>query len=128
MIGRLIDYVLFFFYIYIYTHTYTHTHIYICVWETYTFSSTVTGETFKINDKLNCDDKCLIYLLTCECCGKQYVGETTGEFRFSWNNFTCNDTKYTKNEDCFQEILYRHTVFLENVKARLIDKTDGQNP
>ena len=39
--------------------------------ETDTFASTVTGETFKINHKLNCDDKCLIYLFTCECCGKQ---------------------------------------------------------
>ena len=48
------------------------------VCETDTFSSTVTGETFKINHKLNCDDKCLIYLFMCECCGKQYVGETTG--------------------------------------------------
>ena len=47
------------------------------VCETDTFTSTVTGETFKINHKLKCDDKCLIYLFTCECCGKQYVGETT---------------------------------------------------
>ena len=146
MIGRLVDYVSFFFHIciYIYTHIHTHTQTYIyiyiylrvcvcvcvcvCFCETYTFSSTVTGETFKVSHKLNCDDKCLIYLLTCECCGKQYVGETTGEFRFRWNNFTCNDTKYAKNEDCFQEILYRHPGFLKNVKARLIDETDGQNP
>ena len=61
------------------------------VCETNTFSSRVTGETFKINHKLNCDEKCLIYLFTCECCGKQYVGETTGEFRFRWNNYKCND-------------------------------------
>ena len=75
----------------------------ICVnvCEADTFSSTVTGETFKINHKLNCDDKCLIYLFTCECCGKQYVGETTGEFTFRWNNYKCNDRKYTRNEDCF---------------------------
>ena len=52
------------------------------VCETDTFASTVTGETFKINHKLNCDDKCLIYLFTCECSGKQHVGKTTAEFRF----------------------------------------------
>ena len=57
---------------------------------------------------LNCDDKCLIYPFTCECCGKQYVGETTGEFRFKWNNYKCNDWKYTRIEDCFQEHLFRH--------------------
>ena len=49
-----------------------------------TFTSAVTGETFKINHKLNCDNKCLKYLFTCECCGKQYVGETSGYFRFRW--------------------------------------------
>ena len=104
------------------------------VCETDTFTSTVTGETFKINPKLDCDDKCLIYLFTCECCGKQYVGETTEEFRFRWNNYRCNGRKYTKNEDCFQEHLFRHfhsgehTGFLGNVKITLIDKTDGQNP
>ena len=46
--------------------------------ETDTFSSTVTGETFHTNHELNCDDKCLVYLLKCKVCKKQYVGETTG--------------------------------------------------
>ena len=50
------------------------------VTETDTFSSTVTGETFQINHELNCDDKCLIYLLKCKVCNKQYVGETTDAF------------------------------------------------
>ena len=36
--------------------------------ETDTFTSTITGESFKIHHKLNCDDNCLIYLLTCKCC------------------------------------------------------------
>ena len=50
------------------------------VTETDTFSSTVTGDTFQINHELNCDDKCLIYLLKCKVCNKQYVGETTDAF------------------------------------------------
>ena len=33
------------------------------VTETDSFSGTATGETFQINHELNCDDKCLIYLL-----------------------------------------------------------------
>ena len=49
--------------------------------ETDTFTSTTTGKSFKINHKLNCDDNCLIYLLTHKCCSKQYVGEITDEFR-----------------------------------------------
>ena len=107
-----------------------HCKVCVNVCETDTFSSTVTGETFKINHKLNCDNKCLIYLFMCECCGKQYVGETTGEFSFRWNKYKCND----RNEDCFQEHLFRHfnsgehAGFLGNVKITIIDKTNGQNP
>ena len=37
--------------------------------ETETFSSTVTGKTYKINHLLCCNDKCHIYLLTCKVCG-----------------------------------------------------------
>ena len=102
--------------------------------ETDTFTSSVTGETFKINHKLNCDDKCLIYLLTCKCCGKQYVGETTDEFRLRWNNYKSNDRKFVQNQACMQEHLFKHfnsnghDGFLKNVSIILIDKTDGKDP
>ena len=107
--------------------------VYVNVREIYTFYNTVTGKTFKINHKLNCDGECLIYLFMCECCGKQYVGESTGEVRNRWNNYKCNDRKYVWNEDCFQKHLFghfhsgEHTGFLENVKITLFDKTNGQN-
>ena len=55
--------------------------------ETETFTSTTTGKTFKINHKLNCNDKCLVYLLTFNVCLKQYVGQTVEEFRYRWNNY-----------------------------------------
>ena len=87
------------------------------VCETDTFSGTVTGERFKINQKLNCDVKSLIYLFVCECSRNQYVGETTWERRFRWNNYKCNDRKYNRNEN-----------FLGNVKISVINKNDGQNP
>ena len=35
-------------------------------------SSTVTGKTYKINHHLCWNNKCLIYLLNCKVCGKQY--------------------------------------------------------
>ena len=41
--------------------------------ETDTFTSTVSGESFKINHHLCCNDKCLIYLLTSKICKKQYT-------------------------------------------------------
>ena len=76
--------------------------------ETDTLTSSLTGETFKINHKLNCDDRRLIYLLTCKCCGKQYVGETTDEFRLRGNNYRSNDIKFVQNQVCMQEHLFKH--------------------
>ena len=35
-----------------------------------TFTSSVTGETFKINHRLECNDNYLVYLLTCNKCKK----------------------------------------------------------
>ena len=54
----------------------------INVIETDIFTSTVTGVSFKTNHKFNCDDRCLIYLLTCNQCRKQYVGQTVDSFHF----------------------------------------------
>ena len=104
----------------------------LSIQETDAFTSTTTGESFKMNHKLNCDNNCLIYLLTCKCCGKQYVGETTDEFRLRWNNYKSNGRKNARNETCMQEHLFEHfksedhSGFLGNVSITLIDKTDGK--
>ena len=44
--------------------------------ETSTFTSTVTGETYVINHKFDCSERCLVYLLTCNKCKMQYVVQT----------------------------------------------------
>ena len=41
--------------------------------ETDVFQSFQTKEQYKINHQLNCNDKCLIYLLSCKVCGLQYM-------------------------------------------------------
>ena len=51
------------------------------VTETSTFTNTTTQNTYKINHQFNCSEKCLVYLLTCNKCFKQYVGQTVNEFR-----------------------------------------------
>ena len=43
--------------------------------ETSTFTSTVTGETFIINHKFDCNARCLVYLLACRKCKIQYIGQ-----------------------------------------------------
>ena len=76
--------------------------------ETETFTSTVTHTSYKINHSFDCNDKCLTYLLTSKTCLKQYVGSTTGCFRYRWNNYKCNDRKYARSEACLQEHLFEH--------------------
>ena len=78
------------------------------VTETYTFSCTVTGETFQINHELNCDGKCFINLLKCNICNKKYVGEKTDVFHLRCNNYKDNDRKFQRNESCMQQHLYEH--------------------
>ena len=53
------------------------------------FSSTVTGETYKINHYFNCDSKCLVYLIACRTCNLQYTVQTCDAFWKRWNNYTC---------------------------------------
>ena len=67
-------------------------HCQVCTYvnETDSVTSTVTGKTYKINHKFECMEKCLIYLLTCKKCRKQYVGQTVDTFRYRWNNYRSN--------------------------------------
>ena len=96
-----------------------------------TFTSTAAGKIYKVSHKRNCDNKPLLNLLTCNHCKKHYSRETTDSFRRRWNNYKYNDRKFTRNETCIQEHLFRHfncedhIGFLENVSITLIGKTDG---
>ena len=93
--------------------------------ETNTLTSSVTEETYKINHRLDCNDKCLVYLFTCNKCKKQYTGQTTDNFRGRWNKslkveVLKGENKYFESEG--------HTEILDDVSITLIDKTDGSNP
>ena len=93
--------------------------------ETNTLTSSVTGETYKINHRLDCNDKCLVYLFTCNKCKKQYTGQITDNFRGRWNKslkveVLKGENKYFESEG--------HTEILDDVSITLIDKTDGSNP
>ena len=87
-----------------------------------------------LNHFLDCNDKCLVYLLTCNKWKKQYTGQTTDNFRCRWNNYKSKSKSFKIGEKCMQEHLYKHfeseghTEFLDDVSITLIDKTDGSNP
>ena len=45
------------------------------------YTSTVTRESYKIDDNYTCKSSNCIYLVTCGICDKQYVGKTTMSMR-----------------------------------------------
>ena len=98
--------------------------------ETDKFTSGTTGETCKINHQFDCNRKCLVYLLACKVCLKQYVGLMVEGFRLTWNNYKSNDRKYQKLEWCMQQHLFEHFnseehhCFIEKICITIIDKTD----
>ena len=95
------------------------------------FTSFTTKETYKINQSFDCNEKCLVYRLSCKSCGKQDVGNTTDHFRSRWNNYK-SDVRKTESdnmENVKQKFLQSHFLqcdhqgFLKDVDVRLIDKT-----
>ena len=87
----------------------------------------VSLEKHKINHRLGCNDKCLVYLLTCNKCKKQYTGQITDNFRGRWNNYKSKSKNFKRREKCIEEHLHKHfeseghTKFLDDVSITLID-------
>ena len=102
--------------------------------ETDTFTSTVTGESLKINHHHCCNDKYLIYLLTCKVCKKQYTRKAVDRFRLQWNDYKESDRKFLRSEDIKQKSLHEHILndshqsFEKDACICLIDKTDPSEP
>ena len=101
------------------------------IFKTNSFTSIVTGKTYKINHKPNCDDNCLIYLSSCKCCGKQFVGEASDSLRYIWNNYKVNDRNHSRKDNCMQEHLFKHfnsmghNGFLNKFSITFLNTTDG---
>ena len=45
----------------------------------------------------------VVYLLTCNVCLTQYVGQTVEEFRYRWDNYKNNSSKYQECGTCMQQ-------------------------
>ena len=70
--------------------------------DSFTYGNDQTN--FKINDKLDCNKRCLIYLITCDRCLKQYVDQTVNEFSYRWNNYKDNARKFEKGEHLIYQV------------------------
>ena len=54
--------------------------------ETVSFQSSTDGQTYRINQSLSCYSHNVIYLITCNQCNKQYVGQTSQTLRQRFTN------------------------------------------
>ena len=79
-----------------------HCQVCLNINETDTFESFQTKQKYKINHHLNCNDKCLIYLLSRKACVLQYVGSTSDKFCLCWNNYEENERKVLRGEEHMQ--------------------------
>ena len=61
--------------------------------DTQTFKSTITGRCYK-RPPYTCNTRNVVYLITCNLCGKQYVGETYRAFRVRMSEHE----RYVKNK------------------------------
>ena len=67
-----------------------------------------TKEQYKINHQINCNGKCLIYLLSFKVFGFQNVHSTTDKFRFRWSNYKENNPKAKRGEEHTQLLVFEH--------------------
>ena len=63
----------------------------LCSWCPYmkvtdTFKSNSDHKEYKILHELNCNSPCVIYLVTCKKCNKQYVGKSERQLNTRLNN------------------------------------------
>ena len=102
--------------------------------ETSTFTSTMMGKTYLKNHRHYCNERCLVYLLTCNKYKIQYIGQTIDQFRPRWNNYKSESRKFIQEATCIQQHLFNHFCtsghygFLEDVSLTFIDKTDPSDP
>ena len=57
------------------------------------FKSTVTGEMYKMYFLFDCHSLCVVYLITCNMCKKQYTGSTVTKFRARFNQYKKSNLK-----------------------------------
>ena len=98
-----------------------------------TFISTFTGESLQINHPMCCNDKCLVYLLTCKICKNQYAGKKSDGFRLHWSSYKERNRKFWEvkklNKSLSMNPFWKLGIMvLKKMIASVIDKTYLYDP
>ena len=77
--------------------------------QTKTFTSFSAKRTYSIRlPNLNCSSECVVYLVSCKTCQKQYTGSTETAFRLRFNNYKSAHRSFLKNKKVKQESFHAH--------------------
>ena len=96
------------------------------------FGCTVDGKQYNVNYLFNCD--CVVYYLTCRMCKKQYVGQTSGKFRFRWSSYKSCQKKAMSSRADTQAFFHshflegKHNGLVSDCNIVIINKTNPAEP
>ena len=94
--------------------------------ETKNFTSNQKDEEFTMNGDFNCNTTGVIYLISCNKCAKQYVGQTSRKLQIRVKEHI-NDIKNNKDTACGSHFNSRgHS--LDNLRVQVIEKVMPNNP
>ena len=99
-----------------------------------TFESTKTRKEYNIKGHFDCNSECIVYLITCKTCQKQYVGSTITRCRDRFNKYTNGIVNYGKGirgrpqEHLFEHFHSQgHDGSPEQIKLQIIDRCHPNN-
>ena len=89
------------------------------VCETDSFCSTVTGETFRINHKPNCDISAYFIFLRASAVANNMLEKTLGSLGLGEITINVTIGNIRVNQGCFQDYLLRHFLNREQVSLKM---------
>ena len=98
------------------------------------FTDRHKSKSYKINFDFYCNSQCVIYLITCKVCQKQYVGSTITTFRKRLNQYKSNIKLYSigrqgmKQEKLVSHFFTdKHHGTYDDIKAQITDYCDAND-
>ena len=99
------------------------------------FSSHVTGTSYTVNHRLDCNSRNVVYLISCKVCGLQYVGSTTTKFRLRFKNrksplrahSTMSAANKVKDDTIYNHFHSDEHHGLRDIEVHLIDKVNAKD-
>ena len=99
-----------------------------------TFTRSVTKKQYPIKGDFDCNSECIVYLITCSTCEKQYVGSTTTRCRDRFNQYISGIQRFGSGvRGLSQENLFEHfhsdshNGHCDQIKLQIIDRCYPNN-